>query len=275
MVFGGITTEFFVDNGATDFPFQPLKSSTSEWGCASAWSVCKFNDGVAFLGKNRLGQVSVRVMNGYIAQSVTNPDIGYNINQYADVSDATALSAMRGEHPIYQLNFPAAGKSWEYDAFSQHWSPRVSAGETRQRCEIGINYLNRTLLSDFENGNLYTINPDTYTENGSEIAAELISENVALPDKDRFIVDCFRVDLEAGVGLATGQGSDPQIMAQFSRDGGRSWGFEMWQPIGKAGKYATRVEWRGLGEMDQFTAKLRITDPVKRAIISACLNPED
>lgn len=275
IVFGEITTEFWVDNGATDFPFQPLKSSTSEWGCASAWSVCKFNDGVAFLGKNRMGQVSACKLTGYAATPISTPDIDSIVNGYASAADATAFSYMLGGHPIYQINFPAAGKSWQYDALASHWSPRVSAGLARQRCEIGINYLNRTLLSDYSTGALYTLNPDTYTENGAEIASELITNNVALPDKQRFIVDCFRVDMETGVGLATGQGSNPQAMLQVSRDGGRSWGYELWEPIGKIGEFTGRVEWRRLGECDQIAFKLRITDPVKRTIISGCINPDD
>lgn len=272
---GKLSTEFWTNTGATDFPFAPLKSSTAEWGCASDSSITKFNDSLAWLGKNRLGQVSVVKLEGYIPRVISTPDIDFIINGYADVSDATAFSYMLGGHPMYQINFPAAGYSWLYDGKENHWSPAKSYGMTRQRCDMAISYLNKTIVFDESNGDFYSLNPNTYTENGDLIERELISENVALPDLERFSVDRFRVDIETGVGTATGQGSDPQIMLQVSHDAGNSWGAEMWQSMGPIGQFKQRVEWLQLGASDQFTFKVRVTDPVKFAMVSAMINPPD
>ncbi len=273
--FGDISTEFWEDTGATDFPFAPIKSSTAEWGLASPWSLVKFNDSVAGLVKNRMGQVSVAVFAGTIPKKVSTPDIDSIINGYSAVNDATAISYMLNGHPMYQINFPTAGYSWRYDGLTGHWSSRKSYGSTRQRCEIGINYLNRTVFSDAANGNLYTLNQETYTENGDPIEVELVDDTLATQNLERFNIDRLRIDMETGVGLATGQGSNPQIMLQVSRDGGHAWGTEMWQTMGKIGAYRTRVEWRRLGFSDQVTFKLRITDPVKRVLVSAMINPPD
>lgn len=275
MVFGENTTEFWVNTGATDFPFAPLKSSTAEWGCASAWSICKFNDSVAFLAKNRMGQVSVAQMQGYIPRILSTPDVDHEINGYASVTDATAYSYMDGGHPMYRINFPAADRSWLYDGLTGHWHPVKSQGIGRHRGEIGVNYLARSIVSDYSSGRLYRMNPDTYSENGAQIERELVSENVSAPDRNRFQVDCLRLDMEVGVGLVSGQGSDPQVMLQVSRDGGNSWGHEMWRSFGKIGQYKRRVEWRRLGTSDQFTFKIRVTDPVKVVFTSATINQAD
>jgi hypothetical protein len=274
-IFGEISTEFWTNTGATDFPFAPLKSSTAEWGCAAPWSVCKFNDSVAFLAKNRMGQVSVAVMQGYIPRIISTPDVDHVINSYSSVSDATAYSFMLGGHPMYRINFPTAGKSWLYDALTGHWSPVKSYGVDRQRNEIGVNYLAKTVLSDHSTGRLYRMNPETYSENGESIERELISETISSPERDRFPVDCFRLDMETGVGLASGQGSNPMVMLQVSRDGGNTWGAEMWRSAGKIGEYGRRVEWRRLGTSDQWTFKLRITDPVPVTLLSATINQAD
>lgn len=274
-IFGDQSTEFHTNTGATDFPFAPLKSSTAEWGCAARWSVAKANDSLTFLGKNGDGQASILRLKGYIPETISTPDLDYVINRYSTVSDATGFAYKLGGHPFYQINFPTAGASWLYDALSSRWTPVKSYGIGRQRGEIAIQFLGRTIVSDYSNGKLYTVNPDTYSENGETIEAELVSENIRSPDGERFPLDCIRLDMETGVGLATGQGSDPQVMLQVSRDGGRTWGSEMWKSAGKIGVYRNRVEWRRLGSTDQAAFRIRMSDPVKRTFISASLNPSD
>ena len=81
-----------------------------------------------------------------------------------------------------------------------------------------------------------------------------------------------QLDCESGVGLDTGQGSNPQVMLRWSDDGGHTWSNEHWASMGGIGAYGTRVIWRRLG----MTEKLRDrvyevsgTDPVKIAIIGA------
>jgi hypothetical protein len=75
--------------------------------------------------------------------------------------------------------------------------------------------------------------------------------------------------MEQGTGLVTGQGSNPQIMLQVSRDGGFTYGNEMWTSFGRMGEYNKRAEWRRLGVSRNFVFKFRITDPVKVILIAA------
>jgi hypothetical protein len=75
--------------------------------------------------------------------------------------------------------------------------------------------------------------------------------------------------MEQGQGSATGQGQNPQIMLQVSRDGGYTYGNEMWTTFGAAGQYLHRAEWRRLGVSRNYVWKFRITDPVKVTMISA------
>ena len=275
VIFGDVSTEFWTNTGATDFPFAPLKSSTAEWGLAAPWSLCRFNDSLACLVKNRMGQVSVARFEGYIPRVISTPDLDEIINSYTTTGDATAYSYMLGGHPMYQLNFPSEGASWLYDGLANHWSPLKSFGITRQRNEIGVNYLNKTIVSDYTNGKLYTLRGDVYTENGESIERELISGPIASPELERFSIDRFRIDMETGIGLATGQGSNPQVMLSVSRDGGYSFGAEMWRTAGAIGDYKRRVEWRRLGYCDQAVFKLRMTDPVKFAAVNESINPGD
>lgn len=275
MLFGSTTTEFWGNSGGADFPYSRLQGAASEWGLAARWSLAKYDNSVAGLFKNRMGQVMVAKLAGYIPQKISTPDLDAVINGYASVSDASGYSYMLDGHPMYRLNFPSAGYSWMYDGSTGEWSSMKSYGITRHNTEMGLDYLNQTLVSDYSTGDIFRLKPDVYTDNGDPIERELISENLSAPDLERFVVNRVRVDLETGVGLASGQGSDPQIMLQVSRDNGRTWGAEMWQSMGKIGEYLNKVDWWQLGQSESFNFKLRITDPVKVVITNAMVNPAD
>jgi hypothetical protein len=75
--------------------------------------------------------------------------------------------------------------------------------------------------------------------------------------------------MEAGVGLVSGQGSDPQIMMQISRDGGHAWGAEVWASLGAIGQYRARAIWNRLGRSRDWLFKFRVTDPIKTVFVAA------
>ena len=57
----------------------------------------------------------------------------------------------------------------------------------------------------------------------------------------------FTLDMQAGMGLVSGQGADPQVMMRYSDDSGQTWSEEHWRGSGKIGEYRRRVIWRRLG----------------------------
>ena len=271
ILLGDISTEFWSNTGNVDFPYTRMSGAAVEWGLAARWSIAKFDNSLIWLAKNRMGKVQVTRLAGYQPQRVSTFDIENIINSYSSVSDATGFSYLHNGHPFYQINFPTAGESWLYDGASNVWSKMVSSGMTRHRAEIATYFLNRTIVSDNSNGRLYNIDGNEYTENGEEIVSEITTKHVA-EGLERIFIHALQVDIEPGVGLATGQGADPQIMLQVSRDGGHTWGAEMWRGMGKIGKYKTRALWTRLGMSRDFVFRFRISDPVKRAILGAYIS---
>lgn len=265
------TTEFWGNIGGSSFPFAPVRGATQPFGLAARWSLCQFNTGLAGLMKNKQGQVQVMFIRGYVPTPISSPELDYLINNYSSVSDASFYAYMLGGHPMLQCNFPTAGKSWLYDATTNLWSPlEYGLGGERHRGEMFLSFNDRMLIADYENGDIYELDPDTYTDNGTAIAREIIGRHV-FDGNDRITVDELFVDMEVGVGLATGQGSDPQVMLSISKDGGKTWGTELWKKLGALGKYATRVVWRRLGMARDWTFKMRVTDPVKVVIAYAAM----
>lgn len=275
ILLGALTTEFWGLSGLADPVFIPLPGTAAEWGLAARWSIAKYDNTFACLWKNRMGEVMVGKLAGYIPEQISTVDEDWTINLQASTSDATAYSYMLGGHAMYAISFPAAGISKLYDGFSNEWSNLKSFGITRDIAEFAFTLLANTIVADYSSGNLYRLNPIGYADNGASIERQVVSENIVTPDLDELSIDCLRLDIEVGVGLATGQGSNPQIGLEVSRDNGKTWGAQMWKTMGAIGKYLTRVEWRKLGTARAFNFRLTITDPVKVVFVSASVNPEN
>lgn len=277
VIFGRKKLSFWVNTGGSDFPYQPIRGAEKEIGLAARWSLTKFDDSLAFLGRNELGQVQVFKLIGHNPVVISTPELDSEINRYTTVGDATGYAHMWEGHPLYRLNFPTAGKSWEYDSLASAqtgvpvWGERQSGlAGGRHRGEMSVDFVNKVRVFDYENGKIYTLNASTYTENGTQYPFEITSRRV-VRDYDPFTLNKLFLDFETGVGIASGQGSDPQIMLKVSRDGGRAYSNEMWKTMGKIGKFLTRVEYHQFGTADSFIFRLRCTEPVKRHLVNAAL----
>lgn len=271
---GANTVEFWGNTGALDFPYSNQRGSTLEFGLAAAWSLVKYNDSLAGLFKNQMGQVQVMMLRGHALQAISTPEIDHLINSYAAVADATAYSYMLGGHPMFQINFPTAGKSWLFDASTGLWTALESGlNGARHRGEIRVDYLNKPRITDFENGNIYTLDADTYTDNGTPIKRQIVGSHIAR-GRNKSSFSLLQINMETGVGLVTGQGSDPQAMLRISKDGGRTWGNELWRCMGKIGQYLARVYWNRLGSAYDWLFEVTITDPVKVVLTDAFLEGE-
>jgi hypothetical protein len=89
-------------------------------------------------------------------------------------------------------------------------------------------------------------------------------------DKQNWLFwDRLQIDIQSGVGLTSGQGSDPQIMLRYSDDGGQTWSHERWQSAGAQGKYRKRAIWKRLGRSRDRVFELVVTDPVKWVFLQA------
>ena len=69
--------------------------------------------------------------------------------------------------------------------------------------------------------------------------------------------------LETGVGLTTGQGSSPEIMLEYSDDGGQTYVSMPNRSLGAIGKYESRVVWHNLGASRQRVYRASVSDPIK------------
>lgn len=278
-LFGTDSIEVWYDAGLADFPLTRIQGAFNEIGCVAAFSIAKLDNALFWLGTDARGQGIVYRANGYTGVRVSTHAIEYAIAQYGNISDAVAYTYQQEGHAFYVLTFPTGNATWVYDVSTQAWHERAgwntSIGEfTRHRSNCQCNFGGNTVVGDYENGNIYTLDLSVYADNGG--IQKWLRSWRALPtganNLKRSAQHSLQLDCESGTGLVTGQGSDPEIMLRWSDDGGHTWSNEHLSKMGKIGEYYRRVFWRRLG----MTLKLRDrvyeisqTDPVKAVIVGA------
>lgn len=273
IVWGELTTEFWANTGSGGFPYARIPGTNLEWGLAARASVARFDGSFAFLAKNKEGEVIVAKLNGFQMERISNFELEHIINGYSTVSDATGFAYMLGGHPMYQINFPTGMTSWLYDGSTGIWSRMKSYDIERHRAEIQANFVDKNYVSDYSTGVVYRVNPLVYTENGESIEIELISRHL-VDDDEIFKASSLEIVMESGLGLESGQGSNPQVMFSISKDGGHTFYNERWTSAGKIGQYQRRVRFRRpFGRKRDVVCKIRITDPVPVRIVAENVIP--
>lgn len=273
VLWGEETTEFWQDVGSSPNPYSRINGATQTWGLAAVWSRALLNNTIYFLGRTAQGGVQVMVLQGYIATRVSTTDIEDIIAAMDDWTDATSLTYLIDGHPMYQINFPSADRSFVFDSLSQFWSELQTgvAVQAKHFANLGITYNRKYLAVDDTTGVVRQLRGDVYTDNGTLIKRQVTSRHINAVG-NQFSIDELVLDMETGVGLITGQGTDPQIMLQVSRDGGRTFGIEKWITAGEIGDYLRRAIWRRLGSARDFVFQFTMTDPVKFTIIKGSVS---
>jgi hypothetical protein len=279
-LFGTNSVEVWYDAGNVNFPLERIQGAFNEIGCAAPYSIAKLDNGLFWLGSDARGNGIVYRANGYTGQRVSTHAIEFAIQSYANISDAFAYTYQQEGHAFYVLTFPTGNATWVYDVATGAWHERAAFyngqfSRHASNCQMSFN--NEIVVGDCASGNLYAFDLDVYADNGG--AQRWLRSWRAIPSGQnnlkRTAQHSLQLDCETGVGLNTGQGSDPQAMLRWSDDGGHTWSNEHWASMGAIGASGTRTFWRRLGMTDKLRDRVYEvsgSDPVKVAIIGAELS---
>jgi hypothetical protein len=272
---GEVTTEPWQDVGAFPFPFQRIPGTLMQHGTLAPFSVARLGEGFAWLANDTRGTSTVAMISGYSPKRISHFGVEQAIQSYAVTNDAIAYSYAQSGHEFYVLTFPTADVTWVYDLATQLWHKRAWRDSAnvlhRHRTNCACNFNGDIVVGDWENGKLYTLDQSDYTDDGDVIPCVRRAPHLTT-DLNRQFFDNLQIQFQPGVGLQSGQGSDPQAMLKWSDDGGSTWSKPHWAPIGRAGKYKNRARWRRLGSARDRIFEVTVTDPVYRVMVSANLN---
>lgn len=275
-LFGTKSTEVYRNTGAAAFPFQRISGALIETGCAAQGTIQELDNALIWLGTDDNGDSIVWRSNGYNAQRISTQAIELKIAESTDFTESYAWVYHERGHAFYMLQVKGLSTTLCLDMSTMAWHERSyrntdTGAEEQHLGSCHVFFKQKHLVGGRDSGNIYNMSLDIYTDNGAPIVRERTSPHYS--EEKRYISHAqFELDMETGVGLSDGQGSDPQIMLQYSDNGGRTWGVELWIPLGKMGEYDTRVKWNQLGNARDRVYRVRISDPVFVQINEAILN---
>ncbi|WP_439684863.1 BNR repeat neuraminidase [Cupriavidus oxalaticus] len=251
--FGPTSVEIFIDSGDADAPFSRMQGAFNEVGCAAPFSVNRLDNTIYWLGRDRNGGSIVFRAQNYQPSRVSDHPLETAIAGYETIDDAFSWTYQQDGHAFYVLTFPTAKKTWCFDVATGEWHERdyrISDNErTRHRANCHAYFDGKNLVGDFENGNVYELDLDTFTDNGAVIQR--------LKDFPHFVTSGYRqffrqfvLDCQVGIGNAgtdlDGE-TDPELWLSWSDDGGNTWSSTLTQKLGKIGEFWQRVQWNRLG----------------------------
>lgn len=257
---GEESAEIWTNTGISPFPLERQSGTFVERGIAAPDSAVKLDNTVYWIGDDSI----VYRSEGYIPTGVSQHGIE-GVLQRSDLSDVHAFTHTLDGHPFYVIRKPNAF-TYAYDVRTKLWHERQTYGRDDWRVTGHARAFGKDFVID--EAAIYELDPDVYTDDGGTIQRIAASPQL-WADAQRAHMKNLVVDMEAGVGLTTGQGSDPQAMLRISDDGGRSWSNERWAGIGKIGENEQQARWNRLGQFRQRVLELTISDPVKTVILGA------
>jgi hypothetical protein len=274
-VFGSETSEAYEDVGDADNPFQPIKGSLFPIGLAARWSIGAGPKTLRWLGTSHVSGPAVYRLDGYGGTRISTHALEAQLATATTLADAEALDFEQDGHLFYALTCPSigdAGVTPVWDETEQQWHERAAWNTALGRFEMwrarGHAFVHQVhLVGSRDSGAIWALDLDTYDDEGQILRAVRRAPYLSAENVWGFL-DRFELGVENGVGLVSGQGSDPTIELRVSKDSGNTWDSAGTARLGPMGAYDDRTVWTRLGRarLDRLVFEVVITDPVKRVI---------
>jgi hypothetical protein len=236
------------NSGSGNPPFDRVEGSIFQIGLAGRYAVANNKAAMYFLASDRdvyrIGAGGLE--NGFLPRTLAR-----EFTNYSTVSDAVAFCFNLHGQEFFYLKFPSENKSFVYPEGGQWFelsSTDYNDGQIagRYRGDSYAYCYGKHLIAD-ESGNVLDLDEDTFTDNGDTIRrvrdTAPIHSGMFTEAGRQITLRSVNIVMETGVG---GVGDDPQIMIQFSTDGGRTFGTEIRGHLGVQGDFLRSVEFFGL-----------------------------
>lgn len=273
-LFGTFTTEVWTNTGDSVFPFQRISGAKLEVGILAPHTAVALDNSVFWVGRDRLGAGMVYRAKGFSPSKISTNAIDLRIQSAPTPETLRAYTYEEEGHVFYVLTGGGLDTTLVYDVSTDIWHERAylnSEGNFEAHLgACGMYAFNKFLVGDKAGGNIYQMKLDIYSDNGNAILRERIYTHLSDEGK-RIRYNALEIGFETGLGLQTGQGSNPQVSLLLSRDGAKTWSDKFTTSIGAVGNYMTKVVFRRLGIAEQMTFRIQISDPIRVAITGSYL----
>lgn len=278
---GERTCDIYYNAGTSPFPFAKHTGGTIPFGIVAPHSLARIgNEGVAWLARTADGFDQVVLAVGLSAKIISDESMSVRIRGYREdvgVEDAVGESLSFDGHVFYLLTFPAADATWVYDLTTGKWleigewqsaDARYAAWRPHWHCLA----FGQHLMLDRQTGQVHRIRFDLQTDAAGADLRRLRRAPSLWMQGEKVTYSSLELYLEAGLGLESGQGSNPLVVLNYSNDGGKTWAEAASTPTaGAQGNYRTRVEWNRLGTARDRAFEVVFSDPIPWRLFGAGL----
>lgn len=246
-LFGEVTTEIWSNTGGSAFTFSRTSGAFIQFGCAAPASISQADGSIYFLSRSPQGQAMVlRTMN-YDRERISTFAIENELQTYERIDDAIAFVQQMSGHYWYVLTFPTANKTWVFDAATGDWHERAFLSAegpfTRHRANCHAYWNGKHIVGDYENGKLYEMSFDAYTDDGDEIRRVRSFPHIA-DDGNRVVYKQFQAAMQVG---DSNYSTDAEVRLRWSDTKGASWSTHISSTLGARGDYLRDCRFLRLG----------------------------
>jgi hypothetical protein len=270
---GTLTSEVWYNAGNVQLPFAELPGTFANHGTVAKYSAAVEDKSVFWLGQNLQGAGMVFRGMDYAVRRISTHAIEVAIQNYPRIDDAIGFCYQQYGHVFYVLSFPTAGKTWVYDDATDLWHERMwldangVPGRHRANCHAFIH--GKNVVGDYQNGKLYALEPETYTDDGAPIQRIRSFPHIR-NDAKRMNYTMFQADLDVGAELDPA--GDPMISLRYSDTKGKTWSNALVHSMGKLGQFNMQAQYRRLGTSRDKIFELSWSAPVKTALNGAFID---
>lgn len=258
-------------NALGAFPFVPV--SQKNIGIIGRAAAARLDDTILFVASDG----TVRQVQGYDGVLVSTPAVQRAVGSVTDKSTivGTAWNSLSTGHKFFA--FSCASWTWVYDLTTGQWHERMSSGMNRWRIAHVCEWNGVTIAGDASSGELYVLSGNYMDEAGEPIT---MTVQTAPTEAGPYPLDvnALYVDTVPGVGTVggTAANTNPELLIDWSDDGGWDWSDQRRELLGAAGETNTQVKATRLGQIRRNgrTWRFQCGANVARCITGAYLDVE-
>lgn len=257
---------------AENFPFAPVQQDI-DIGVSAPHSLAGFSRGLGWIDD----EGTVRFGRDGDAQRISSHTVERAIQDLTPVQldEVYGFSHTFQGHETYVLR--SARWTWCYDTTNPKnpWYERSNRDGGPWAPNAHAIFNGKDIVGNPDNGQLHYIDTEAYRDGGDHLIQEIwCAQSHRFPN--RMIVDAIEIDAITGVGLNSGNAHNdaPQLMVDYSDNGGKTFHGERMASLGPIGDYTCSIRLNRWGQVNEKGRiwRLRASAAVLRGVNQVALS---
>ena len=264
------------NSGVGSPPIERLQGRIFNIGLSAPHSMAKTDEAFYWLGDD----YAIYRSQAGSKERVSTDAISNAIAKFSITNDAIGFTYTFEGQNFYTITFPTANKTFTIsEILSKNGWFELSSGtdDGKWQASSVISAYGKNYAADFDNGNVYLLDLDTYTNSGEALQRVRVSSNIDArlvggSIGDAVSMSSVTISMETGIGLIAGQGDNPRIIVEASFDGGRTFSAGAWPRVGRLGEFVLKVKWDNMQTFYDCMLRISSTDPVNYSVYGATID---